>query len=107
MNDWPHTASYEERSFTVVDMETVPALAASQNFSCLVEPLEPKELDNPFFSVEQAMMRISWPPITGKILENGDKVTYSGTAYELKRVFADIHREEDPYYTAYLCGARA
>lgn len=107
MMGWPHTATFEERGFTVVNMERVPSTAEAVSFPCMVEPLSAKEIDAVSLSVEKPQARISWPPISGKELANGDKVTYLGKVYELKRILGDIWRGSDPYYTAILCGGKA
>jgi len=110
MMGWPHTATYEDRGFSIVNMERQASLATAVQFPCLVEPLSPKDLEGLAFSVERPMARISWPPLASKELVAGDKIKFpigSGSkAYELSMVQADIYRATDPYYTAILCGGK-
>lgn len=106
MRGWPHTSTYEGRGFSVVDMERVPELDTEQAFKCLVEPLEPEQIENLSLEMEQPKLRISWPPISGHVIEHGDKVTFNGEPYEIKKILSDIYRRRRPYFTAILCGGK-
>ena len=104
MNCFPHVASVESRGFEIVNMETVPTLSGPIEFPCLAEPLAPESVGDLAFRLEAPKLRLSWPPIDGVTLENGDRINFMGVDYQVKMIFADILRDSDPYFSGVLCG---